>query len=216
MIELLCVRHGESSSMAASRVAGVLADEDNGLTASGRAQSEALGRLLSARTGTRYQLIASPLRRARETADILLGHLGLAECTVDPRLCERRFDFPRGTSNETSQRLQLEAALRPELLPPFGEAIGEHRARVRAWFDDFVAVAEEGATYVVVSHGGTTEHLQSCLLGRPLSALGTSFTACGPAHYHHWTRLEPLRGHFVWRLDGIDLRAESAVEGDPP
>ena len=66
MIRVLLVRHGQTWLNAAGRVSGLM---DPGLDATGRQQAQALTPILS--QGERPTIVTSPLRRARETAQIV-------------------------------------------------------------------------------------------------------------------------------------------------
>lgn len=81
VIELCLLRHahaGDSTTWAA-------ADELRPLTEKGRRQSERLGRLLAAAGFIPDALLTSPLVRARETAEIVGGALGVP-VREEPRL----------------------------------------------------------------------------------------------------------------------------------
>jgi probable phosphoglycerate mutase len=202
MTQLFLIRHAESISIAGSASDIVPPDEESGLSDRGRAQASALGAHLE-RFAENARVISSPMRRARETSEILAKQL-CAEVTLDVRLAERRFDYPPGTTGQESRRLQLDALLRQDIPMPFGETLAEHRSRVADWLSEFRSSAEDETRYFAVSHGGTIDHLQACFHDSPVSAMATMFTACEPARYHLWTRVEPIPGHRVWRLDGID------------
>ena len=77
-----CVRHGESEFNSEGRVQGHL---DVPLSALGRRQAAAVATALAAETSE--IIFASPLRRARETAEIIARQLGLL-IETDPRLKE--------------------------------------------------------------------------------------------------------------------------------
>lgn len=79
---VLLLRHGQSEWNAVGRWQG---HADPPLTALGRAQALAASRAL----GTVDAVVASDLARARETAEIVAGQLGLGPVLVDHRLRER-------------------------------------------------------------------------------------------------------------------------------
>jgi broad specificity phosphatase PhoE len=149
--EVLLVRHGETDDNAANRFQG---RTDTPLNDRGREQSRALACSLAGE-GLRA-LYASPLSRARETAEIVGAQLGL-EPVYDERLVE-------ADTGEWSGRLYAEVvaddpdafatwrAADPRFRFPGGESVAEQRARVAA------ALADVGAgplPAVVVTHGGT-------------------------------------------------------------
>src|SRR5205085_7242130 len=87
---IFLVRHGETEWNRARRYQGW---RDSPLTEEGRAQAEALGRLLSRLPEARSAaLVASPLGRARHTAEIIRECLGRTEpLRFDDRLRELSF-----------------------------------------------------------------------------------------------------------------------------
>ncbi len=131
---------------------------DPGLTVTGRAQSLWTGSCLRGR-GVR-QVWSSPLRRARETAEIIAAVLGLPVRT-DPRLRERLNwdgsqpleDFFADWGRSTADR---------DVKPLLGDSSRDTGAR----FAEFLAAHDDdnGAT-VVVSHGGVTMDLLRTLYG---------------------------------------------------
>jgi broad specificity phosphatase PhoE len=147
--------------------------------------------------------------RARETAMILNQFL---RCDVifDSRLAERSFGFPPCTTCAQSQILQESSFTSPLYAPPGGESIMAHRTRVSEFLQTvFQQHANSSKAICFVTHGGTIEHVHGCLTGSPVEAMAKFFTTCGPANYHVWTRLIAFDGRVVWRLDGVDLRADS-------
>ena len=78
-MRLLLVRHGEAEGNRDGRLMG---QNDLPLTPRGRAQAEAVAQAVAARERVKA-LYASPLARARETAEALSGALGLPVRTVD-------------------------------------------------------------------------------------------------------------------------------------
>ena len=83
MIELCLLRHAQ----AGDRDTWDAPDELRPLTEKGRRQAERLGRHLAAAGYMPDAIITSPLTRARETAEIVAGILGL-DPLVEPRLGE--------------------------------------------------------------------------------------------------------------------------------
>ncbi len=70
------LRHGETALTPEKRFSGS-GGSDPGLSAVGRRQAEAVAASLAAR-GTVQEIVSSPLRRCRETADTVAARLGLA------------------------------------------------------------------------------------------------------------------------------------------
>jgi phosphohistidine phosphatase len=83
MVELCFLRHAQ----AADRETWDRPDEERPLTEKGRRQAERLGRLLAAAGFAPDAVITSPLVRARETAEIVAGLVGVG-VLAEPRLGE--------------------------------------------------------------------------------------------------------------------------------
>jgi broad specificity phosphatase PhoE len=144
---IVLVRHGETE---ANRERLALGRADPPLTATGRAQADAVAAALGARLSgvDDVRVVSSPLTRARETAAAVAAALGL-EMTVDPRLVEldygewdvRSFaEFP----SEDLARWRRDATF----APPGGESLLAVGARVGQW----CAEVADGPTVVAVSH----------------------------------------------------------------
>ena len=149
--EVLLVRHGETDANASARFQG---RTDTRLNERGREQSRALAGALRGE-GLRA-LYASPLRRARETAQIVGAELGL-EPILDERLVEADTgawtgrpiaDIRAGEAREYARWRAADPAFRF----PAGESVAEQAARVAAALAD---VAAGPLPALVVTHGGT-------------------------------------------------------------
>ena len=81
---LTLVRHGRTEANAANLLQGRV---DNDLDHVGRAQAAALGPAL-ARIAAVDRIVASPLVRARRTAEAIATHLSIAEVEIDERWIE--------------------------------------------------------------------------------------------------------------------------------
>ena len=149
MTRLLLLRHGETS-LGGDRYLGC--GQDPGLSPVGEAQArcagDRLGRLRPA------AVVASPLRRALETAAIALPGW---RPEVDPRWAELDFGVLGGLTwaEAEARHPAVTAAWRRDRVPspPGGEAPAALRDRVAAAIDDLVA-AHPGEDVIVVSHGG--------------------------------------------------------------
>jgi broad specificity phosphatase PhoE len=148
--EVLLVRHGETDDNAAARFQG---RRDTQLNERGREQSRALAGDL--RGENLRALYASPLRRARETAQILGAALGL-EAVVDERLVEVDAGdwsgLPIADVIATQPRSWARwRSVDPTFRFPGGESVAEQRARVAAALAD---IAAGPLPALVVTHGG--------------------------------------------------------------
>ena len=146
---MLLLRHGQTPLSVEKRFSGV---GDRPLTEIGLAQAGAAARRL--RGCGAVAVVASPLRRAVQTADLVAAEVGVA-VTVDEGLRETDFgDWEGYTFAEVQQRWpdQLSAWLAsPDVAPPAGESFADTARRVRQARDRVLA-AYGGRTVVVVSH----------------------------------------------------------------
>jgi len=148
----LC-RHGQTEWNREHRLQG---QSESDLTPLGRAQAGAMGDLLhdliERDPPAPWRIVASPLRRARDTAGIIGARLGLP-VELDDRLMELTVGAWEG-------RLRHELAHEhPELFAdrawffaaPGGETYDQVMARVSDWLSE--QVAEPERRLIVVSHG---------------------------------------------------------------
>lgn len=146
---MLLLRHGQTPLSVEKRFSGV---GDRPLTEVGLAQAGAAARRL--RGCSAVAVVASPLRRAVQTADLVAAEIGVA-VTVDEGLRETDFgDWEGYTFAEVQHRWpdQLSAWLAsPDVAPPAGESFVDTARRVRQARDRVLA-AYGGHTVVVVSH----------------------------------------------------------------
>jgi broad specificity phosphatase PhoE len=159
--QLLLVRHGQSEWNALGRWQGQ-ADPD--LSALGREQAGDAARRLA---GMEFAaVISSDLRRARATADILAGALGLP-VGVDPDLREIDVGDWQGLT-----RAEIEAGWPGALAdwsagrsesPPGGESRAHLVDRARVALARAAAAASPGDRLLVVSHGALIRHLDRVL-----------------------------------------------------
>ena len=160
---LYYIRHGETDWNLAGRLQGW---HDPALNAVGRRQAASCADILRdllARDGhspTDYGYVASPLQRARQTAEIMRAALGLVpnDYQVDSRLREIGFGEWEGlTFREVRARAPQALAARERdkwsFMPPGGESYAQVALRMREWYDAL------DANTVVIAHGGTARAL---------------------------------------------------------
>jgi len=160
---LFYIRHGETDWNLEGRLQGW---HDPALNALGRRQAAVCAEILrdlikrDGKSPADYGYVASPLQRARQTAEIMRGTLGLArdDYRVDPRLREIGFGEWEGlTFRDVRARAPQALAARERdkwtFVPPGGESYAQVALRVREWYE-----ALPGDT-VVVAHGGTARAL---------------------------------------------------------
>lgn len=154
---LLLIRHAESDWNAAGRWQG---RGDPGLSPRGRRQARELARRLADEAVG--ALVTSDLRRARETAEVVGGALGLTP-GVDPRL--RELDVGDWTGLNRSQiEARAAGALRrfeggdPDARAGGGESRRELERRARAAAAS-IAASHSGRRVAVVTHLGVIRSL---------------------------------------------------------
>lgn len=168
MTRLLLVRHGESNVTVERRIGGLRTC--SGLSALGRRQAEALAARLAAGHDSRVDaVVSSTFPRAAETADIVAASLGLA--------VGRDVDLGEHDPGPECDGLTFEQYLERfghgdwESDPyhhgfPGGETLAEFQHRAAAALTRVVR-AHEGATVMVVCHGGVIDRAMRLFLQAP-------------------------------------------------
>ena len=170
---LVLVRHGVTDATKGKLFSGGLASSNPPLNDEGREQARATGKWLAPLSGTFDVLVSSPVRRTRETAEILAELLDL-EIEEEHGVAEMEFGTWDGMSftevhekwpDELSSWLgDLESA------PHGGESFRAVEKRVLEGRDRMLA-AYDGQTAVVVSHVTPIKTLVADALGAPLEAV---------------------------------------------
>ena len=148
----LC-RHGQTMSNREGRLQG---QRESDLTPLGRAQAGAMADLLhdliARDPPAPWRIVASPLRRARDTAGIIGARLGLP-VEFDDRLMELSVGDWEGQLRADLAREHPQAFASTEwcFAAPGGESYDQVMARVSAWLGE--QVAEPERRLIVVSHG---------------------------------------------------------------
>lgn len=170
MTDLYLVRHGETDWNRQRRIQGLT---DIPLNDTGREQARLTGMLLTRRPITR--VVASPLSRARETAEIIARELGLPEPQLRDALVERNYGEAEGLSfHEIDRRF-------PPGTPVAGRESREQVAE--RILPELVRIAAEhpGESIVVVSHGGAIR--AALLAAEPAGGFGAITN--GSVHSFH-------------------------------
>jgi probable phosphoglycerate mutase len=170
-MRILLARHGETPWNAEGRYQG---QEDIALSATGEAQARALGeRLRDVRID---RAVASPLARARRTAELALGEARIAMLRLDPGFMEIAHGEWEGLlAAEIRERDPARArAWREaphEVLMPRGESL--QHVLDRAWpaLERACEGLGDGDTLLVVAHDAVNRVLLCRVLGLPLSHL---------------------------------------------
>lgn len=143
MTNLYLVRHGETDWNKAHRIQG---STDIPLNDTGRSQAAMSGELLARLPW--HAIVASPLSRALETAQIIAAEVELPEPTQNPALVERRYGDAEGLNyREVDTRYPGDTPV------PGRESREDVMERV---VPALLAIAAEhpGENVIVVSHGG--------------------------------------------------------------
>ncbi|MFH9610531.1 bifunctional RNase H/acid phosphatase [Streptomyces sp. NPDC017448] len=169
---LVLLRHGETALTPQKRFSGS-GGTDPELSAAGRGQAERAAEHFAA-LGAVQEIVASPLRRCRETAAAVAARLGL-DVRIDEGLRETDFGAWEGlTFGEVRERYgdDLTAWLAsPDTAPTGGgESFAEVAERVAAARDRIVARCA-GRTVLLVTHVTPIKTLVRLALGAPPEAL---------------------------------------------
>jgi len=190
---LFLARHGETSWNREQRWQGQV---DIGLNSSGLAQAQALAERLVGRGIT--HIVASDLSRARETAEIVARHLGIADLSIDPDLRERGYGVFEGLTREECESQQPSDWARYLADRTYTPARGERQelvvARMRIAVVRAATLAPTPeAPVLVVGHGGAIRALIAADTGLrpPPMENGATFRALlTPAGIHGAEPLE--------------------------
>jgi broad specificity phosphatase PhoE/ribonuclease HI len=170
---VVLVRHGVTPHTAEKRFSGGLRGANPGLSDEGRAQVRATAEWLAPIAAGVDAVVASPVRRTLESAEIIAERLGL-EVDVDPGFAEMEFGSWDGmTFADVAERDQarLDAWLGSlETAPPGGESFSEVEERVLAGLERILG-AHADRTVVVVSHVTPIKTLVAKALAAPLEAV---------------------------------------------
>jgi len=207
MPALLLLRHGPTDWSAAHRLQG---RSDRPLSDAGRALVESW-RLPD--DAARFAWATSPLRRCRETTEILRSrHPPAGPARVEPRLVEMDFGDWEG---RTLAELRAAggaavAALEDRGLDfraPGGESPREVQARLRPWLDDLAA---EDRDLLAITHKGVIRALYALASGWDMRAKPKARLADDRVHRFTIDR----EGFRIERLN-IPLRSDAPRAGTP-
>ena len=154
------LRHGESVGNAESRWQG---QSDYPLTDKGRAQARALAERWKSENMKFDLAIASPLARARETAEIVTSALNV-KLELDQIWLERDIGEMEGlTAEEVRQKPQ------PPYVTPYdsigGNGEGDWELFLRAGQALHDLIRRPAGSYLIVSHGGLLNQLMHAIVG---------------------------------------------------
>lgn len=196
-MRILLARHGETAWNAEGRYQG---QSDIPLSPLGEAQARALGERL--RDLPVARAVASPLSRARRTAELALGEARVGVLQVDPGLMEIAHGTWEGLlaseiDQRDGERLRVWRETPSEVLMPQGESL--QHVLDRAW--PALQRASDGLgdddTLLLVAHDAVNRVLLCRVLGLPLARLWRFRQAP--------TTLNLLEGPDVEHLDVVRL-----------
>ncbi|WP_029145042.1 histidine phosphatase family protein [Microbacterium luticocti] len=173
MTSLTLVRHGETDWNLVGRIQGAT---DIPLNDTGRRQAREAAADLGERLHGPVAIVASDLSRARETAEIIAGELGLPVPRLYPGLRERGYGAAEGiTGDEFAARFGPWATAQV----PGAETADRLRRRAvaavrRVAHDVRRATAPAAASVIVVSHGALIRELVRHVTHGDLPEPGTS------------------------------------------
>ena len=198
------LRHGESVGNAESRWQG---QADFPLTNTGRAQTRKLAERWKKEKIKFDLIIASPLARAKETAEIIASALNL-KVEFEPLWLERdNGEFSGLTAHEVRQNFT-----HPPFMTPYdsvgGDGEGDWELFLRAGQALQSLLKREPARYLIVSHGGLLNQFMHAVIGVAPQAnnAGTRFRFENTAfaqllyypHQHRWA-IDRLNDHAHWK-----------------
>jgi broad specificity phosphatase PhoE/ribonuclease HI len=170
---LVLVRHGVTPHTSAKRFSGGLGGDNPGLSDEGLAQVRATADWLAPIAERIDAVLTSPVRRTRETAEVIAEVLG-RPVEEEPGFAEMEFGAWDGLTFEevaARDRGGLEAWMgQLDRAPAGGESFETVEARVLSALAR-VRAAHEGRTVVVVSHVTPIKILVSNALGAPLDGV---------------------------------------------
>jgi probable phosphoglycerate mutase len=171
---LVLVRHGVTDHTTGRRFSGGLAGADPGLSEEGRQQVRSVGEWLAPLADRIDVIVSSPVRRTRESAEIL-GELVGREVAEEPGFAEMEFGAWDGlTFDEVTERHRddLESWLGSVDIVPggTGESLRTVEERVLAARDRCLA-EHAGRTVVVVSHVTPIKTMLAHTLEAPLQSM---------------------------------------------
>jgi broad specificity phosphatase PhoE len=160
LYQFTLLRHGESIGNAQSRWQG---QSDYPLTERGRAQAHALAERWTSEVVKFDIVLASPLVRAKETAQIIATALQ-SKLEIDPIWMERDIGEMAGLTVEEVRKLPP-----PPYLTPYhsigGGGEGDWELYLRAGSGLHKLLKRPAGSYLIVSHGGLLNQLMHAIVG---------------------------------------------------
>jgi broad specificity phosphatase PhoE len=204
IFDIIFLRHGESTGNAERRWQG---QADYPLTDKGCKQAQALADRWLAEGRKFDHILSSPLKRAKQTADIVGNALNIPVET-DPLWMERNIGQVEGlTAEEVNQRYPDRGFITPfsAILGNEGEGDWELYLRGGQALQDLLR--RDAGKYLIVSHGGLLNQVMYAIMGvtpqANFSGPRFRFDNTGFAHMtyrpdsHQW-RINTVNDHAHW------------------
>ncbi len=191
-MKLLLARHGQSEWQLRTRDG----DLDSPLTALGESQAHRLGEYLAAVDDPITAIVASPLQRARRTAEIVASYLALP-VTVEPDFREFE-DWDDGWAPLALSMWDMSPAT-PELAPGYSR----FRARVLAALRRAGEAYADAAQLLLVTHAGTIGAQVRILLGSDTPRLWLNNTGLCLFEWGHPERGGSWVVHYLNRVEHL-------------
>jgi broad specificity phosphatase PhoE len=158
---LTLLRHGESTGNAGNFIQG---QQDHPLTAAGVQQARALAERWQAQGVSFDHAIASPLSRARQTAEIVAAALDIP-VSLDPLWVERGFGVAEGLDGEAIRRQYPQTDFYHPYQPvaPGGESTIDSYQRALSGLLDLLH--RPPGRYLIVSHGAILNMAVLAIIG---------------------------------------------------
>ena len=210
IFDIIFLRHGESVGNAELRWQG---QADFPLTDKGCEQAHALANRWQSEGVKFDHILASPLKRAKETADIVADALNLS-VELDSIWLERNIGEVSGMTSDEVDRLYPNR----EFLTPFSaivgnEGEGDWELYLRAGQALHLLLRRKPGKYLVVSHGGLLNQVMYAIVGitpqANFSGPRFRFKNTGFAHVrylpksHRW-QIDTLNDRSHWNGKGSD------------
>jgi len=191
-MKLLLARHGQSEWQVKSEDS----DLDAPLTSLGESQAHRLGEYLAAGDEPIVAIVASPLQRARHTAEIVASYLALP---VDVEPDFREFDeWTAGWAPLPASMWDMAPAT-PELKPGYSR----FRTRVAAALRRVVDVHNGAEQLLLVTHAGTIGAQVRILLGSDTPRLWMHNTGLSLFEWGHPERGGSWVVHYLNRVEHL-------------
>ncbi len=155
------LRHGESEGNAQRYVQG---QTDFPLTPTGRLQAQTLAQRWKEEGAAFDLVIASPLSRARETAEIISAALGLP-LEIDPIWMERHTGKISGMSYEQANEIRKQREFDNPYTPVGENGEGDWELFLRAGRALHALLSRAPGRYLIVSHGGILNQVMNAIIG---------------------------------------------------